>query len=79
MNNLEFWKKKLSSRKFWAAIVGVVTALCVAFGVDGLTTEQIVAIVSSLGVLVAYIVSETCLDMKKSSKAPESEEKEKTE
>ena len=35
------WKQKLTSRKFWAAIIGFVTAILVAFGVNDLTIEQI--------------------------------------
>lgn len=68
MKNSEFWKRKLTSRKFWAALIGVVTSLCVVFGVDGLTTEQIIAVISSCGVLVAYIASETCIDLQESKK-----------
>ena len=56
------WKQKLSSRKLWAAIAGFVTALAAAFGVDGMTTEQIAAVISAVGVLVAYIIGESCVD-----------------
>ena len=56
------WKRKLTSRKFWVAIVGFVTALLVAFNVDKLTIEQVVAIISALGTLVAYIIGEGMTD-----------------
>ena len=56
------WKRKLTSRKFWLAVIGFVTALLVAFNVDKLTVEQVVAIVSALGTLVAYIIGEGMTD-----------------
>ena len=60
------WKRKLASRKFWSAVVGFVTALCVAFGADDMTTEQIVAVVTAAGVLVAYIFAESYVDASRS-------------
>ena len=56
------WKRKLTSRKFWLAVIGFVTALLVAFNVDKLTIEQVVAIISALGTLVAYIIGEGMTD-----------------
>ena len=65
------WKRKLTSRKFWVAIIGFITAILVAFNVDKLTIEQVVAIISALGTLVAYIIGEGITDvasMKKEDK-----------
>ena len=65
------WKRKLTSRKFWVAIIGFITAILVAFNVDKLTIEQVVAIISALGTLVAYIIGEGMTDvaaMKKGDK-----------
>ena len=56
------FKKKLSSRKFWAALGGFVCALCVLFGVDEITTEKLVALISSMGVLAVYILTEGYID-----------------
>lgn len=56
------WKQKLSSRKFWAALVGVVTAIGAAFGVADSVITQIVAIVSGIGVLAVYILAEAKID-----------------
>ena len=56
------WKRKLTSRKFWVAVIGFITALLMAFNVDKLTVEQTVAIVSALGTLVAYIIGEGMTD-----------------
>lgn len=56
------WKQKLTSRKFWAAVIGFVTAMLAAFGVSDLTTEQVIAVVSAIAMLIAYIVGEGMVD-----------------
>ena len=62
MNEKIDWKRKLTSRKFWLAVIGFVTAILVAFNVDKLTVEQLMAIISALGTLVAYIIGEGMTD-----------------
>ncbi|NLG90150.1 MAG: hypothetical protein GX494_13255 [Clostridiaceae bacterium] len=61
MNKIN-WKRKLTSRKFWAAVVGFITAILIAFRIDNLTVEQVTAVISALGVLVAYILGEGLAD-----------------
>ena len=56
------WKQKLSSRKFWAAIVGFVSAILVALNYDSLTIEQTAAVITAGGVLIAYILGESYVD-----------------
>ena len=56
------WKQKLTSRKFWAAVIGFITALLVAFGVDDLTIEQVVALITAASTLIAYIIGEGMVD-----------------
>lgn len=56
------WKQKLTSRKFWAAVIGFITALMVAFGVDDLTIEQVVALITAASTLIAYIIGEGMVD-----------------
>lgn len=56
------WKQKLTSRKFWAAVIGFVTALLVAFGVGDLTIEQVVAVITACASLIAYIIGEGLVD-----------------
>lgn len=65
------WKSKLSSRKFWCCVVGFVTAVLVACNVDNGTVEQVTAIITSAGVLVAYIVSEAAVDVAREKKNEE--------
>ena len=56
------WVTKLSSRKFWAAVTGFLTAILTIFEVDNLTIEQIIGLVSALAVLIAYIIGEGLVD-----------------
>jgi uncharacterized membrane protein len=56
------WKKKLTSRKFWMAIVAFITPLLLAFGVSENEVTQIVAIVMAGADVVAYIIAEGLVD-----------------
>lgn len=56
------WKRKLSSRKFWLALVGFISALLIAFNVDAGSVEQITSIIMSGATLIAYILSEGFVD-----------------
>lgn len=64
MKNIN-WIQKLSSRKFWMALVGFITPILIIFNVPNLTIEQVTAIVTSGGALVAYILSEGYVDAKR--------------
>lgn len=68
------WKQKLTSRKFWAAIVGFATTILVAFNVDAMTTEQVVAVITAAGTLVAYIIGEGMVDAARINGENEKEE-----
>ena len=54
--------RKLSSRKLWMAIAGVVTGIAVVLGVDASELEVIVGAVVSVVSAVAYIVVEGKVD-----------------
>lgn len=56
------WKAKLSSRKFWTLLVGLVSGLLLLFGVDRSETEQIGGIILAAGSIVAYILGESLAD-----------------
>ncbi len=56
------WKQKLTSRKFWAAVIAVVTSLMIFFNVDSLTREQVVTIITAISSLIAYIIGEGIVD-----------------
>ena len=56
------WEQKLTTRKFWAAIVAVITSACVIFGVEDITMEQVTALIMAVGALIAYILGEGFVD-----------------
>ena len=56
------WKQKLTSRKFWTAVVGFITALLLGFGVGESEISQVAAIVMAGATLIAYIVGEGMVD-----------------
>lgn len=56
------WKQKLTSRKFWAALITFITSILVAFGVPDLTIEQVIAVISAGSVMIAYIIGEGLVD-----------------
>ena len=58
------WKKKLTSRKFWLAIVAFITPLLLAFGVAENEVAEVVAIIMAGADVVAYIIAEGLVDAK---------------
>lgn len=56
------WKQKLTSRKFWLAIVAFITPLLLAFGVAENDVAQVVAIIMAGADVVAYIIAEGLVD-----------------
>lgn len=56
------WKRKLTSRKFWAAVAGFVSMLLIYFGKDAGTAEQTTALIMAGASLVAYIIGEGLAD-----------------
>lgn len=56
------WISKLTSRKFWIAVIGFVSPLLIAFGVTESDATQIASIIMAGGTLIAYIVGEGLVD-----------------
>ena len=59
---MEMLKQKLSSRKLWAAIAGLVIGLSMVFGLDETTVSTVSGAVVSLVSVVIYIVAEGRID-----------------
>ena len=59
-------KKKLTSRKLWFAIAGVVIGIAMAFGVDGNDLKEVIGMVTgaltALGSIASYINGESAVD-----------------
>ena len=61
MNTID-WKRKLSSRKLWAAAAGIVAGLAMVFGLDENTISTVAGAVVSVASVVAYILAEGKVD-----------------
>ena len=56
------WKQKLTSRKFWMAVVAFITPLLLAFGVTEDSVTQVTAIIIAGADVLAYILAEGMVD-----------------
>ena len=54
--------RKLTSRKFWIAVVGFITPLLLAFGVAETSVSQVTAIIMAGADVVAYLIAEGMAD-----------------
>ena len=59
---METLKRKLSSRKLWAAIAGVITGLAMVFGLDETVISTVAGAVVSVVSLTTYIITEGRVD-----------------
>ncbi|MDP4096874.1 hypothetical protein OIN60_08825 [Paenibacillus sp. P96] len=63
MNKID-WKAKLSSRKFWALLAGLVTAVMTAAGASENTIAQTAAVIGAFALIAVYILAEAYVDGK---------------
>ena len=61
MSNID-WKRKLSSRKLWAATAGIAVGLAMVFGLDESVISNVAGAVVSVASVVAYIITEGKVD-----------------
>ena len=61
MNKID-WANKLTSRKFWMAICGLVSGILMAVHLDEQTVTQITGIIMAAASVVAYIIGEGLAD-----------------
>lgn len=61
MKNID-WVRKLTSRKFWAAVASFVSMMIVAFGGTENSATQIAALIMAGASVVAYIIGEGLAD-----------------
>ena len=62
-------KRKLTSRKFWAAVAEFVTMLIIAFKGSQETATQVAALIMAGASVIAYIIGEGMIDAA-NAKAP---------
>ena len=56
------WKRKLTSRKLWIAVAGLISGLVLAFNGSAEIAETVSGCVLSLGSVVGYIIGEGLTD-----------------
>lgn len=56
------WKQKLSSRKFWVALIGFVSAMMFAFNYAEADVEKVAGIITAGSTLIVYILAEAHVD-----------------
>lgn len=56
------WKSKLTSRKFWMAVCGLVSGLLLAFKVSEGMVNEITGCIMAAASVVAYIIGEGLAD-----------------
>ena len=61
------WKQKLSSRKFWALIAALITAVLVLFRVSDEVITQVIAVVGAFASIAVYILAEASVDAARES------------
>ncbi len=59
---MEKLKQKLSSRKLWIAVVGIVVGLAAAFGIEENDYAQVAGMVTSAVSVIGYIFGEAKVD-----------------
>lgn len=61
MNGID-WKRKLSSRKFWALLAGFATSVLAAAGAGESVALQVTGVIGAVGACVAYMLAEGIAD-----------------
>lgn len=56
------WMRKLTSRKFWLALIGFITPLLLAFGVSETSATQVAGIILAGADVIAYVLAEGLTD-----------------
>ena len=59
------WKEKLSSKKFWCALIACIAAVGAAFGLSDGSVEKITSIIGAFATLIIYILVEGSIDVKR--------------
>lgn len=56
------WKQKLTSRKLWMGVAGVISGIVLIITSDENTTQLVSGTVLELGSVIAYIIGEGLVD-----------------
>ena len=58
----EYWIRKLTSRKFWVALIAFITSMMMAFQADNETIQRVSAVIMAGATALAYIIGEGMID-----------------
>ena len=56
------WKRKLSSRKMWSAVIGVVISIMVIYGSPEEEQTKVTGLITATSTLIIYILAESNVD-----------------
>ena len=73
MNKIN-WVRKLTSRKLWVAVVGLVSSLLIAFGASQDVATQVAGVIMAGATCIAYIVGEGLVDYGRNKEGEKEEE-----
>jgi hypothetical protein len=63
------WKRKLSSRKFWAALASWLTSLLTSWGITDNVIARVSIVIAGIGALAVYMLAESAADKASAEKA----------
>lgn len=58
------WRRKLSSRKLWCAILGVVLSVMTMYGSSDDDKTKVTGLITATSTLIIYILAESSVDKK---------------
>lgn len=73
------WIRKLTSRKFWVAVCGLVSGLILAFGGDESTASTVSGVILQAASVLGYLLAEGLSDAAYNKTQPTEIEEEDTE
>ena len=56
------WRRKLTSRKLWIAVAGLISGLILAFGGEQSAADTVSGVLLQLGSVVGYLIAESTAD-----------------
>lgn len=56
------WARKLTSRKFWVAVIGLITSTLLMFGMAESEVSQVAGIIMQAATILSYIIGEGLAD-----------------
>lgn len=56
------WKRKLTSRKLWMAVIGFISSIMLFTGAEKNTVDSVAAIIMNGATVIAYVLAEGFAD-----------------